>query len=60
VLGDSGPVVLDKGATTQVSLTWPTANAKGSHLVTAVVDPANYVAESNEANNKAMSTIVFK
>jgi hypothetical protein len=60
VLGDSGPVVLDKGATTQVSLTWPTANAKGSHLVTAVVDPANAVAESNEANNKAMSTIVFK
>ncbi|MFL6674556.1 MAG: CARDB domain-containing protein [Massilia sp.] len=60
VLGDSTAVTLDKGATTQVSLTWPTTNARGSHLITAVVDPANAISESNEANNKAMSTITFK
>jgi hypothetical protein len=60
VLGDSAPFTLDKGATKQVYLTWPAKNFKGSHQITAVVDPANTISESNEANNKAMASVTFK
>jgi hypothetical protein len=60
VLGDSTPIALEPGAAAQVSILWPTTRAKGSHVITAIADPANTIAESNEANNKAMATIVFK
>lgn len=59
-LGNSAPITLDKGASAEVSLIWPTTRAKGSHLITAIVDPYNAIAEPNEGNNKAMSTITFK
>jgi hypothetical protein len=60
VIGNSAPISLAKGATAQVSITWPTTSAKGSHLITAIVDPNNVIAESNETNNKAQKTITFK
>jgi hypothetical protein len=60
LVGDSAPITLQPGATAQVSILWPTANVKGSRLVTAIADPNNAIPESNEANNKAMATITFK
>lgn len=55
-LGTTSPVTVGAGKTVSVQV----ATSKlppGSAVVTAVVDPANTVAESNEANNKSQTTV---
>ncbi len=56
VIGDTAPVTLAPGASTRVSLTW-TKPGKGTHTLTAVVDPDNRIAESQESNNKCTATV---
>jgi hypothetical protein len=55
-LGTSGPVDLAAGESRTVSVASPTAIKKGT-TVTAVVDPANTVPESDEGNNKSSATV---
>jgi hypothetical protein len=59
-VGSSAPVSLAAGASVDVSIVWPTTRTRGSHVVTAIADPANTVSESDESNNKAQATVVFK
>jgi hypothetical protein len=57
-IGDSAPISsLAAGATAEASFTWSTRGLKGNHTITAVVDPANSVIESNENNNRLVRTI---
>jgi hypothetical protein len=56
VIGESSPTNLASGATAQVVVPWkPTT--KGNRVITAVIDPANAIAESNENNNQLQKTI---
>lgn len=56
VIGTTGPVTLKPGAATRVDVVWSAA-VKGSHTITAVVDPARAVRESDEGNNKCQATL---
>jgi hypothetical protein len=60
VIGTSAAIGLNAGASAQVAVSWPTAGAHGTHTITAVVDPENWVPESNEANNKAAASVYIK
>jgi hypothetical protein len=60
VIGTSAAIGLNAGASGQLGITWSTAQALGTHTITAVVDPDNWVQEANEANNKAVGTIIIK
>jgi len=60
VIGTSAPVTVPAGETTNVSVAWSTTGIKGDRSITAVVDPANTVAESNEADNRLARTITVK
>lgn len=60
LLGNSAAIALNAGASAQVSITWPTTSARGTRTITAIVDPDNWVSESNEANNKMMATVTIK
>jgi hypothetical protein len=61
VLNNSAPVAtLAAGATAQVSYTWNTRGLNGNHVITAIADPANTVAESAENNNQAQRTITIR
>ena len=57
VIGTSAPVSIPAGGETTVSVRWDTRALKGDHVVTAVVDPANAVAESDESDNRLARTI---
>jgi subtilase family serine protease len=35
-------------------------SARGTRTVTAIIDPDNWVRESNEANNKTMANVYIK
>jgi subtilase family serine protease len=52
----SQPITLAPGASATVTAT-STSVPAGKKQVTAVVDPANTVAESDEANNRAVSSV---
>ena len=56
-VGLTAPVDLAAGQTRTVSVTWKPSGAK-SHTVTAAVDPANTLAEDDESDNKAATTIL--
>ncbi len=56
VIGTTGPLTLKPGASIRVDVVWSAA-AKGGHTITAVVDPARAVRESNEGNNKCQATL---
>jgi subtilase family serine protease len=60
VLGTSAAIGLNAGASGQLGITWSTAAALGTHTITAIVDPDNWVPEASEANNKAVGTITIK
>ena len=60
VIGTSTPVSIAAGGTTNVSVAWNTKGVTGARAITAVVDPANTVAESNEADNRLTRTITVK
>jgi hypothetical protein len=58
-IADSAAVAtLAKGATTDVSITW--SGTQGDHVITAVADPVNAIAELNEGNNKAQRTLTLR
>jgi hypothetical protein len=54
--GTSAPLTLPPGASATVTVT-TTALQPGSKKITAVVDPADAVAESDEGNNRAVATV---
>ena len=58
VIGSVNTQALAVGQSTQVSVSWSTANVKkGQHTITATADKTNVVAESNEANNTKTITV---
>jgi subtilase family serine protease len=59
-VGTSEPVSLAPGASADVSIVWPTTRTRGTHVVTAIADPANAVSESDESNNKTQASVFFK
>ena len=61
LIGNGTPIAaLASGASAQVSLNWNTRGLNGEHVVVAIADPANTVAESNEQNNQAQRTITIR
>jgi alpha-L-rhamnosidase len=60
VLGRTPSVGVPAGGSTTVSFTWDTRGINGDHLITAVVDPANTVAESAEGNNTASRSVTVR
>ena len=56
-VGLTAPVELAAGETRTVSVSWKPSGAK-SHTVTAAVDPSNALAEDDESDNKAATTIL--
>ncbi|MBV9951698.1 MAG: hypothetical protein JO291_07085, partial [Acidimicrobiia bacterium] len=58
VIGTSAPVSLPGFDARLVSVSGSTIS-KGSHTFTAVIDPNNAIAESNEANNRARRTVAL-
>jgi hypothetical protein len=60
VLGRAAPVSVPAGGSVPVSYTWDTRGTNGDHLVTAVVDPADTVVESNESNNQISRNIAIR
>jgi hypothetical protein len=59
-VGTSAPMSLAAGASADVSIVWPTTRTRGTHVVTAIADPANTVAESDESNNKSQASVYIK
>jgi subtilase family serine protease len=59
-VGNSAPVNLEPGASTEVSIVWPTTRTRGTHVLTAIADPDNGIAESDESNNKTQASVYFK
>jgi hypothetical protein len=60
-LGNGNTIAtLAPGATQPVTFTWNTRSQNGDHVVAAVADPANTVAESNETNNRATRTVTIR
>jgi hypothetical protein len=57
LLGESAPLTLAAGQTATATYNWNTQGQRGSHTITAIVDPFNRVAESNEANNQFTQTL---
>lgn len=61
LIGNSGTVMtLAQGASTTLYITWNTRSINGDHVVTAIADPSNKVAESNESNNQLSRTITIR
>jgi len=59
-VGSTAPVSLEAGASMDVNLVWPTTRTRGTHVITAVADPANTVSESDESNNKTQASVYIK
>jgi subtilase family serine protease len=57
VIGDAGPVDLAPGQQVVMSRT---KSVKGTQTLVAVADPGNAIAESNEADNRATTTVVLR
>lgn len=60
IIGTTAPVSVAQGATQTVSIAWNTKSINGDRVITATVDPANAIAESDETNNAAQRTITIK
>ena len=61
LIANSSPVAsLAAGATAQTSISWNTRGLNGDHIITAIADPANTVAESNENNNRGTITVTIR
>jgi hypothetical protein len=60
VVGSTAQVSLDAGASTDVNIVWPTTRTRGTHVITAIADPANTVSESDESNNKTQASVYIK
>lgn len=59
-IGNTSAIALARGTSANVSFTWSTRGMNGDHVIVAIVDPANTVAESNESNNRAQRTITIR
>jgi hypothetical protein len=60
LLSTSAPVVVPAGTSKTVTVAWSTKQLKGSQTVLAIADPANAVAESNEADNRRSISVPVK
>jgi hypothetical protein len=49
-----------KGSFVRVAAGWSSKGQKGSHTATVTADPGKTIAESNETNNSASTTVVVK
>jgi len=59
-IATSAPIAtLARGGSAQVSVTWNTRSIHGNRVISAIVDPDNTVAESNESNNTVQRTITI-
>ena len=56
LIGNSPAITLAAGVSQRVDLVWKSAK-KGTHTVTAVVDPSNTVAESRDDDNKSQAVV---
>ncbi len=54
VVGTTAAVTLQPGQGVKQSVTW--SAKKGTHAVTSIIDPTNAIAESNENDNKSVSS----
>jgi hypothetical protein len=59
VLGTSPAIGLNASSQGTVSITWPGTPAVGTHTITAIVDPDNWVPESIESNNKTVANVTI-
>jgi hypothetical protein len=60
-IATSAPIAtLARGSSAQVSVSWNTRSIHGDRVISAVADPDNTVAESNESNNTAQRTITIR
>jgi hypothetical protein len=57
VLATTAARTLRPGSATTFTTAWNTKGLKGSHTITAVADPNNVVRESDEADNRAATTV---
>lgn len=60
LIGQTAPVDIASGETTDVSVSWDVPRTTGQHDITAVVDPGNSVVESDEANNSITRTVTIR
>lgn len=60
LIADSAAVAVAQGTSRQVTVIWDTRGIRGSRTISAIVDPLNSVAESNESNNKAQQVVAIK
>ena len=60
VVGTSAPVDVPAGETRTVSVLWDTRHVKGDRRISAVADPANTVAESDESDNTLVRTVTIR
>lgn len=59
-LGRTAAVEVPPGGSVPVSFTWDSRGVNGDHLISAVVDPGDTVAESDETNNAISRTITIR
>jgi len=59
-LATSSAVTVQPGGSATVSTIWHVTGKSKSHTVTAIADPANVVAESNENDNRRTITVTIK
>jgi subtilase family serine protease len=59
-LSTSSAVALLPGASAALSAVWHATGKGKSHTITAIADPANVVAESNENDNRRTITVLIK
>ncbi|HEY0689698.1 MAG TPA: CARDB domain-containing protein [Kribbella sp.] len=60
VIGTTAPANLVPGQRATVTVPWDTRKLKGTRTVVAVADPFNVIAESNEADNRATTTVALR
>jgi hypothetical protein len=60
VIATTAPVSVAAGGSTNVSVAWATSGVKGERTITAVVDPGNAIAESDETDNRLTRTIAIR
>lgn len=60
VVGNSAPVTLTSGQSALIAVPWNTGGKRSNHVITAIVDPLNSIAESNETNNQLQKTIASR
>jgi hypothetical protein len=60
LLGTVATDAIPAGGSAKVSVGWDTAGVKGEHVIQAIADSENVVAESNEDNNTGRVTLIVQ